>query len=566
MRVSRERVGREVGELGVRLAVWARQSGSLAAALFQNGPNGLFTETTRVRTIEHMFETATEPAIETANETGNATAGPWSDATVSFGSVSTDFASAPAASGSVTSGLVASGYVSFDIAFAQLANAVASIDTCGVPTDAGVLVGLRSQIDRLSALITEAEVRFNRNQLWRDEGAGSLRAWLVDACGLSRREATHLARRADRLESWPEVLEAWKSGALSGTQVDVVIAAVPARFVTEFAQQSPEVVRVLAPLDVAQTEVAMRQWVRCAEAADGAEDFSERPSGVYLDSLLDGRVVVQGQLNRTEAAIVEAALRVFDVPDSVDENGEFIGEPRSLGKRNADALVEVCKFALSHREGAGESGRFVPHVSLVVDIAELRASALRGSGVRSKAGLERAAEARGWSAAETAWFTDALHRHGDAVTADGSELDATALATLTCDSVVQRVLMAGSKMLNLGREVRTATASQRRAIVARDRHCRAPGCRTKPKHCDVHHIDHWINGGRTDVDRMVLLCGTHHREFHKPGYRMELSDQAEFIVHSPKGWCRSSVPERVETQIFPRSSGSDFIRGRGNTL
>jgi hypothetical protein len=65
---------------------------------------------------------------------------------------------------------------------------------------------------------------------------------------------------------------------------------------------------------------------------------------------------------------------------------------------------------------------------------------------------------------------------------------------------------------------------------------------------------------------MVLLCGTHHREFHKPGYRMELSDQAEFIVHSPKGWCRSSVPERVETQIFPRSSGSDFKRGRGNTL
>jgi hypothetical protein len=178
-------------------------------------------------------------------------------------------------------------------------------------------------------------------------------------------------------------------------------------------------------------------------------------------------VVVQGQLNRTEGAIIEAALRVFDVPDSVDENGEFIGDPRSLGKRNADALVEVCKFALSHRDGAGESGRFVPHVSLIVDIAELRASALRGAGVRSRAGLERVAEARGWSAAERSWFADALHRHGDAVSADGSELDATAVATLTCDSVVQRVFMAGSKLLNLGREVRTATAAQRRGIVER---------------------------------------------------------------------------------------------------
>jgi hypothetical protein len=257
---------------------------------------------------------------------------------------------------------------------------------------------------------------------------------------------------------------------------------------------------------------------------------------------------------------------VFDVPDQIDANGEFIGDPRSLGKRNADALVEVCKFALSHRDGAGESGRFVPHVSLIVDIAELRASALRGAGVRSQAGLERVAEARGWSAAERSWFTDALHRHGDAVSADGSELDATAVATLTCDSVVQRVFMAGSKLLNLGREVRTATAAQRRAIVARDRHCRAPGCRTKPKNCDVHHIDHWINGGRTDVERMVLLCGTHHREFHKPGYRMELSDQAEFTVRSPRGWSRSSVPERVEAQIFPSAFESGSRWGRGHTL
>ena len=463
-------------------------------------------------------------------------------------------------------GFSGSGFVSFDVAFAQLSCAITSMGASGVPADAQVLKSLRKQIDQLSALTVEAEVRFDQSQLWRDEGAGSLRAWLVDACGLSRREATRMARRADRLETWPDVLEAWKSGDLSGAQVDVVVASVPARFVNEFAVQAPDVVRVLAPLDVAQTEVAMRQWVRCAEAADGVEDFSERPSGVYLDTLLDGRVVVQGQLNPTEAAIVEAALRVFDVPESVDETGEFIGDPRSLAKRNADALVEICNFALSHREGTGDSGRFVPHVSLIVDIAELRASALRGAGVRSQAGLERVAAARGWSAAERSWFTDALHRHGNAVNADGSELNATAVATLTCDSVVQRVLMAGSKVLNLGREVRTATAAQRRAIVARDRHCRAPGCRIKPKHCDVHHIDHWINGGRTDVGRMVLLCGTHHREFHKPGYRMELSDQAEFTVYSPKGWTRSSVPERVEAQIFPSEPGSVSRWERGHTL
>ena len=501
--------------------------------MVRNGSNDLFTQGTDAHNVEHMFEFADDLRNER-------------DACGLSGRVP----SPDEASRVVRSDSVSTGDAHFDAALTELLASVKALSACGVPHDARALVAMHSTIDQLSALLCDAQLRFDQQQLWRAEGAGSLRAWLVDACGLPRREATRHSRRSDRLESWPEVLEAWKAGTLSGAQVDVVAATVPARFVTEFASQAPEVVRVLSPLDVAQTETAMRQWVRCAEASDGPEDFSERPSGLYLDSLLDGRVAVQGQLNRTEAAIVESALRVFDVPDPVDENGELIGDARSLGKRNADALVELCRFALSHREGAGESGRFVPHVSLVVDIAELRASALRGAGVRSLAGLDQLASARGWSAAERAWFTDALRRHGDAVTADGAELDATAVATLTCDSVVQRVLMAGSKVLNLGREVRTATSAQRRAIVARDRHCRAPGCRTKPKHCDVHHVDHWINGGRSDVDRMVLLCGTHHREFHKPGYRIELSDEAEFTVHSPTGWRRSSLPERSESTVF----------------
>ena len=450
----------------------------------------------------------------------------------------------------------ASTVCSFDVAFAQFTEAVSALISSGVPADAAALVSMRTQLDTLAALMCEAELRFDTHELWRDEGSGSLRAWLADAYGLSRKDASRLARRAERLESWPEVVEAWSHGRLSGTQVDVVVATVPSRFVSVFADHAAEVVQVLEPLDAVQTEIAMRQWVKCAEAADGPEQFTERPSGVYLDTTFDGQVSLQGHLSQAEAAIVQSALRVFDVPDELDDNGEVVGERRSLGKRNADALVEICRFALSHRDGAGESGRFVPHVSLVVDVNELRASALRGAGVCTQAGLEELAETRGWSAAERAWFTDALHRHGSGVTHEGELLDATAVGTLTCDSVVQRILVAGSKVLEMGREVRTATPSQRRAIIARDRHCRAPGCRTKPKHCDVHHIDHWINGGRTDVDRMVLLCGTHHREFHKPGYRMELDDQAVFTVRSPRGWNRSSAPERLETQRFAGAVGN----------
>lgn len=212
----------------------------------------------------------------------------------------------------------------------------------------------------------------------------------------------------------------------------------------------------------------------------------------------------------------------------------------------------MAQCALEHRRGPGDHGRFHPHVLLTIDVAELRAAAVHGTGCRTIVDVERRAGSKGWSAAGTARFVEALGRHGDGVSSDGLVLDAAAVAVLSCDSVVQRIVTNGSKVLDMGREVRTATPSQRKAVIARDRHCRAPGCRTAPRHCDVHHVDHWIEGGRTDVGRMLLLCGTHHREFHKDGYRMELDGQAVFTVHSPRGWSRSTAPERAERTVFAR--------------
>ena len=433
-----------------------------------------------------------------------------------------------------------------------MARAVELLSVSGVAADAGELVTVRGLLDRLGALVAEAEVRFSAVELFRDEGAGSLRGWLVDACGLSRAEASRAARRADRLEVWPSVADAWCEGRLSGPQVDVMVGVVPARFVGLFAVHAASVVSVVESLDVAATEVAMRQWVRCAEAGDGPEQLVERASGLHVSRTFAGRVELSGDLTAAEGEILAAALRDFAVADVVDERGEPVGPVRTQSQRDADALLAALSFAVTHRAGAGDSGRFLPHVSLVVDLAELRASALRGAGVSSVADIEAKAVAERWTAAEKAWFIDALARHGDGVSFDGEVLDAATVSMFSCDSIIQRVLMAGSKVLDMGREVRTATAAQRRAIITRDRHCRAPGCRTKPKFCEVHHVDTWESGGRTDVDRMVLLCGTHHRQFHRMHCRMELDDQATFTVHLPDGRTRSTTPDRAETPMFAR--------------
>lgn len=436
-------------------------------------------------------------------------------------------------------------------AVAELAAVVDRLAGHGVAVDRSEILEVRHQIDRLRAIVGEAEIRFDEAGLWRDEGASSMTAWLMSDGAMSRRDASRDARRSDRLASWPAVASAWRSGAVSVAQIDAMVSIVPARFVGRFAECADDVLRVVAPLDVRSTELALRQWVRVAEADDGPSDLVERSSGLYASSLMDDAFALNGLLYGADAAIVSSALRVFDLPEPVDERGEPLVPTRTLARRTADALVAMARCALDHRKGPGENGRFLPHVSLVVDVVEARASALRGAGVRTLADLERVAERNGWSAVERAWFTEALAHHGDGVTVDGLVLDAAAISSLSCESVVHRVMTASSEVLDVGRDERTATRDQRRAIIARDRHCRAPGCRTRPRFCEVHHVDHWLFGGRTDVRRMVLLCGTHHREFHKDGYRLELDADARFTVHAPRGWTRSTVPERVEELRFP---------------
>src|SRR5680860_651434 len=59
---------------------------------------------------------------------------------------------------------------------------------------------------------------------------------------------------------------------------------------------------------------------------------------------------------------------------------------------------------------------------------------------------------------------------------------------------------------------RNASARQRRGVTARDRSC--VGCGAAVARCQIHHIRWWRNGGRTDLDNLVLLCHGCHTAVH----------------------------------------------------
>ena len=53
---------------------------------------------------------------------------------------------------------------------------------------------------------------------------------------------------------------------------------------------------------------------------------------------------------------------------------------------------------------------------------------------------------------------------------------------------------------------RLFSPAQRKALLIRDKTCRAEACDVPGTWAEAHHLDPWHTGGRTDLDRGVLRC------------------------------------------------------------
>ena len=106
----------------------------------------------------------------------------------------------------------------------------------------------------------------------------------------------------------------------------------------------------------------------------------------------------------------------------------------------------------------------------------------------------------------------------------GPSMSAETARRLSCDaSVVALVENDDGEPLNVGRKTRTISAPLRRALNARDKGCRFPGC-ANTRYIDAHHVEHWANGGETKPSNLVSLCRFHHRAVHEGGMRIEILD------------------------------------------
>lgn len=132
---------------------------------------------------------------------------------------------------------------------------------------------------------------------------------------------------------------------------------------------------------------------------------------------------------------------------------------------------------------------------------------------------------------------------GGASLEDGTRVPAETLRRIACDAGLVPVAEgARGETLDVGRRRRSIPPALRWALANRDRGCRFPGC-TNRQFVDAHHIRHWMHGGRTALDNVLLLCGAHHRLVHEGGFAVRRAPDGVVTFARPDGRPVAPVPE-----------------------
>src|ERR1700674_3527041 len=220
---------------------------------------------------------------------------------------------------------------------------------------------------------------------------------------------------------------------------------------------------------------------------------------------MDGSVLISGQLDPIGGAAVLSMIEPLARKSGPDDD-------RCLEQRNADALVELAS-------GGGSQAQIQ---------------------VTSSLGLLRALA--GAPAAEM--------EHSLPVSSKTIE-------RLACDSSIARALLnSESVVIDVGRSKRVVSEPGRRALAARDGHCTWRECERPASRSAAHHVVHWIHGGTSDLDNLILLCHRHHWMVHEGNWQIVRGDDGLMLTipptvtfgPSPRGpdWVPTTPPFIIE--------------------
>ena len=362
--------------------------------------------------------------------------------------------------------------------------------------------GLRQQIDALEAQFAAQARRSQQAGAHLADGNAGVVTWLSRLCRMSVTSVADRLCVGKQLESLPKIAEALRTGQISYQSTALLCHLRDQLGDKRELFDEEEMLEHARNHSVASLRYLCR-FVRHVVDPDGffneAEaDFTLRR--LDISQMRDGMFCMDAILDPEAGAALKTAL---------DSLAKRLGpdDDRSQKQRMADGLTELVHHAMDEGRLPRRNG-VKPHVNVTTTL----------EGLKNEVG------------APPADLELSL------------PVSTRTLERIACDCTISRVLLSDSMVIDVGKATRVVSAPTRRALRARDRGCRWPGCDRQVNWSTPHHIVAWSRGGPTNLANLVLLCFFHHRLVHEGGWQVVKAGR-EF---------RFVPPDRV---VFRRARG-----------
>ncbi|ONI78474.1 hypothetical protein BWI15_00960 [Kribbella sp. ALI-6-A] len=364
------------------------------------------------------------------------------------------------------------------------------------------LDAVQAQIAHLQTYRLQLLAALDANGLAADVGARDTVQLIALRHRLDPTEVRRDLRLATALPKYPDVEAALHHTSPSTTDpADPAAAEVDVGALVLHPSQAEAIVTALeripttAMVPVADLQVAEREMVRAAQLlcpaelrklgkrvrdtldTDGPEPAEVRAMTAETLWLKRGDYGVEfgGYLAGEHAELLQTLIFAGAKPHLAPDGTR---DPRTRGKRQADALTTILTIAAATGTAAPAHGDIKPHITVTIGLDDL----IAGTGVGTLA--------------------------------SGATLSTATIRRLACDAgIIPLVLGSASEPLDVGTEHRFVTRAIRQALNTRDKGCII--CQAPPAMCEAHHLIHWADGGPTNLTNLALLCKAHHIDVHQ---------------------------------------------------
>ncbi len=342
------------------------------------------------------------------------------------------------------------------------------------------LTELRYEIDKLELLFSRMAARFAATDYYDQAGSVSAVDWIRFNCHMTSNGAADRVAVGERMSELPASLVALQAGRIGFAHLTAMTRTADA--VGERFNESA-LIEKAEENSAGKFHYVCRHYRHSADAQGYAAEQAEQVENrrLSLSRWEDGSYLISGVLDAVGGAALRTALEPLARRSGAHDE-------RSRERRVADALVEFVQRAQP---------------------AQLQVTT----------SLETLLGLTGAPAAEMEYSLP---------------ISAKTVERLACESSLTRILLdSESQVIDVGRSKRVVSGPGRKALEARDGHCRWPGCDRPAKWSAAHHVVHWIHGGTTDLDNLILLCHRHHWMVHEGRWQIVRADDGRMLTIPP---------------------------------